>query len=169
VKLLPPSGVSSTHNSEISLIFASAVKGHEHSHFSFYLFLLPPQISFEALSTKEMGIPIAIATAICIMIMMQDTFFSCVGLFNIWCNRFSWTGKLLSPGSDCNISSASYFVVFAVCAVKKGNLQRITLIQWCSNFLTLGPHLSFRNPSRATRINNLNENSLKNSLKWSKC
>ena len=38
--------------------------------------------------------------------------------------------------------------------------------QWCSNFLARGPHLSFRNPSRATRINNLNKNSLINSLKW---
>jgi len=35
--------------------------------------------------------------------------------------------------------------------------------------LARGPHLSFRNPSRTTRINNLNKNSLKNYLKWSKC
>ena len=41
--------------------------------------------------------------------------------------------------------------------------------QWCSNFLARGPHLSFRNPSRATRICNLNKNYLKNSLKWLKC
>jgi len=37
----------------------------------------------------------------------------------------------------------------------------IGLLQWCSNFLARGPHLSFRNPSRATRINNLNTNGLK--------
>ena len=41
--------------------------------------------------------------------------------------------------------------------------------QWCSNFLARGPHLSFRNHSRATRINNLNKNSPKNSLNWLKC
>jgi len=35
------------------------------------------------------------------------------------------------------------------------------LWQWYSNFLARGPHLSFRNPSRATRINHLNKNSLK--------
>jgi len=29
------------------------------------------------------------------------------------------------------------------------------LHQWCSNLLACGPHLSFWNPSRATRINNL--------------
>jgi len=32
--------------------------------------------------------------------------------------------------------------------------------QWCSNFLARGPHLSFRNPSRVTRINNLTKNYL---------
>jgi len=45
----------------------------------------------------------------------------------------------------------------------------IVLKRWCSNFLARGPHLSFRNPSQATRITNLNKNSLKNSLKWLKC
>ena len=44
----------------------------------------------------------------------------------------------------------------------------VRLWQWCSNFLSCGPHLSFRNPSGATRIYNL-KNSLKNSLKWLKC
>ena len=44
----------------------------------------------------------------------------------------------------------------------------VHLRQWCSNFLARGSHSSFRNPSRATRINNLNENSLKNYLKWLK-
>jgi len=39
------------------------------------------------------------------------------------------------------------------------------LRQWCSNFPARGPYLSFRNPSRATRINHLNKNSLKNYLK----
>jgi len=34
------------------------------------------------------------------------------------------------------------------------------LLQCCSNLLARGPHLSFRNPSRGTRINNLNKNSL---------
>jgi len=29
------------------------------------------------------------------------------------------------------------------------------LWQWCSNVLARGPHLSFRNPLQATRINNL--------------
>jgi len=33
--------------------------------------------------------------------------------------------------------------------------------QWCSNVLARGPHLSFRNPSRATRIITLITNSLK--------
>jgi len=53
------------------------------------------------------------------------------------------------------------------------DLQRVSInlnmtvgqAQWCWNFLARGPHLSFRNPSWATRINNLN----KNSLKWLKC
>jgi len=40
----------------------------------------------------------------------------------------------------------------------------VSLNQWYSNVLARGPYLSFRNPSRATRIN-LN----KNSLKWLKC
>jgi len=31
-------------------------------------------------------------------------------------------------------------------------------MQWYSNVLARGPHLSFRNPSRATIINNLNKN-----------
>jgi len=34
--------------------------------------------------------------------------------------------------------------------------------QSCSNLLARGPHLSFRNLSWATRINNLSKNSLKN-------
>ena len=42
------------------------------------------------------------------------------------------------------------------------------LKQWYSNVLARGPHLSFRNPSRATSVNNLNKNSLKNSFKWLK-
>ena len=41
----------------------------------------------------------------------------------------------------------------------------VYVAQWCSNFLARGPHLSFRNPSGATRINNLDKNSLKSSLK----
>jgi len=54
------------------------------------------------------------------------------------------------------------------CRVSHKSLP-IHLQQWCSNFLARGPHLSFRNSSRATRINDLNKNSLQNYLKWLKC
>ena len=57
----------------------------------------------------------------------------------------------------------------STCMRKHRSFKHIDVKQWCSNFLARGPHLSFRNPSRVTRINNLNKNSLKNSLKWLKC
>ena len=44
-----------------------------------------------------------------------------------------------------------------------------TLRQWCSNFLARGPHLSFKNPSWASRINYLNKNFLKNYFKLLNC
>jgi len=85
-----------------------------------------------------------------------DKFISCA-VFIDW--RLLW----LLPASTICLVDVFYK------RKKTMNIFVLTLRQWCSNFLARGPHLSFRNPSRATRINNRNKNSLKNSLLWLKC
>ena len=68
--------------------------------------------------------------------------------------------------NSCKYAYSLLFVQYFSNILLNCNRIEIGLYQWCSNFSAPGPHLSFRNPSLATRINNLNKNYLKNSLKW---
>ena len=77
----------------------------------------------------------------------------------LWQNKQKLIKEI--PWNYSTMSSMIWGLLALTWAPETPGSRSRPLQQWCSNFLARGAHLSFRNPSRATRINNLNKNYLK--------